>query len=289
MSRDEKSPLATAREFPETRPLKAPFATLRDSAVNALRQRDGKCGLILAFGVAASLVGAVVVLSLILIGPARSLPATCADDDAILTTALCQPTFSDYRLFDALYGRMSREVAQGYLISWPTSLATRYMADSAMWHGAQQNVSVQRPIAYNVLSALVGNEPLPDGATSWCTLHVAWTSLGLAALPGTLDENLLYHNITLANCPQVHVLATAAVPDCATSRAALEDGQTDVRDVRHQLCARGFGTTVAMLGSPPDELLALLSRSRAGLSLDADIDSLAANLRRALARQRRRS
>ena len=283
---DEKSPLAAAREFPETRPLKGPFATARDSAVNMLRQRVGKCGTIMTFAAAASLVGAVIVI-LVLVGPARS-SATCADDAAVSYAALCVPAFFDYRLIDALYGRLPREVAEGYLTSWPTSLATRYMADSAMWHGPQPNASVARPIAYNVLSALVDNEPLPSGATSWCTLHIAWTSLGLSTLPGSLEEMLLYHNLTVVNCPHVHVLASAPVLSCASSRATLEDGQAHVRTMRHELCSRGYATSV-MLGLPPDEILALLSRSRAGLSYDADVDALAINLRRARSNARRRS
>ena len=278
----EKSPLTPVepapRQFPEERPLKGPFAYARDASINIVRQRIGRCGIVMAFVMVAIMVGIVIVILV-------AVPTTaCTDDAADLTNALCTPTFSEYRLIDAIYGRLSRQAAEGYLTSWPTSLATRYMADSAMWHGPQSNATITHPISYPVLASLVANEHLPDGSSGWCTFHlqVADGRLGGSVTPstqrGSLDELLLSHNITHTNCARVHVLAAASVPNCVTSRLALEESQLHVRTARYELCTRGFATEVR-LGAPPDQTLAVLSRSRAGLSLDADVDALAANLR----------
>ena len=152
----EKSPLAS--DYPEPRPLKTWAAYVRDSLTNIFKARVGRCGLIsmvLLFGV---LICGLVMLALGLRAPQD---ATCRLDVSV--EGLCVEAFSDYQLLDALNGRLPQTTAQSYLQSWPTSLATRYMADSAMYRGRANNTATPQA-SYPTLARLVHANPAVSDA-----------------------------------------------------------------------------------------------------------------------------
>ena len=293
----EKSPLAS--DYPEPRPLKTWAAYVRDSLTNIFKARVGRCGLIsmvLLFGV---LICGLVMLALGLRAPQD---ATCRLDVSV--EGLCVEAFSDYQLLDALNGRLPQTTAQSYLQSWPTSLATRYMADSAMYRGRANNTATPQA-SYPTLARLVQNEPVPSGSDSWCVVHVRVAGSDATRRAdfarGDVAQLMVRHNFTQRACENgVHILASAAVPHCArasnglmnsaspaaaTAVAAMAESEAHVRAVRSEICARGYATTM-LLGLTPDEIVALLCRSRAGLSLDPEMDGLVASVRAQHVRRR---
>lgn len=283
MSLSERAPLAissseTAREFPEARPLNRPFAYLRDAWANAAKHRLGRCGYVMLCIIWLAMLLGLAGLVFILVNPGP--PTACLQADAAAVgTSICTPAYVGYELVEALHGQLPREKAETYLRSWPTSLATRYMADTAMYRWqlqANATSSAFSRVSSSVLAKLVASEPVPAGAATWCAVHLGSEASGAE---GQLGAVLARRNASVAQCPTVTLLASAAVTGC--SPAALHASQARVQSARTELCSRGYATAVH-LGGSPDATVALLSRARSSLSLDAAIDELVAGVRAAL-------
>ena len=106
MASSERSPLAggSDREYPE-RPLKTPFAYVRDSCASLAKHRAGKTGLAVAVGGSVAALLIVTILVMILeSGPAPAARTAClADASESEADAICTPTFANCRVRLARY------------------------------------------------------------------------------------------------------------------------------------------------------------------------------------------
>jgi len=269
---DEKSPLSTEREFPEDKPLVGWAASSRDFVVNLSTSRLGRFALVIGTG---TCIGILSVIVLMVIRGIWAQTPTCALADVDGT--LCTSEYASYQLLSALNGRLTRAAADQHLEAWPTSIATRYMSDTAMYRGGATSASPSAELDMPVLARLVRAEPVPDDSHAHhfsehcCAVHVRVADVWAREKPEKTLERMGALGMTPGVCEHLYLLVNAVAPNC-------DDESLDyVRSLRAEICADGFATTVH-LSPTPDETLAMLARARTGLSSDTQLSTLASNL-----------
>ena len=280
---------AAERSYPEERPLIGAAAYARDT-LTLLNERRRT----ILFVLAAALLFLGIVIAAQVHGDAiadsmNGRVMQGCDHAPDCGEALCASQYSNYTMIAALNGRLSQAAAQSYLTSFPTSLATRYMADTAMY---RWRLNTTAAVSFDVLSRLVQSEPLPERtATNWCVVHLAMEDHehGTAHIAHeaskTLAARLATQGITPKACgDRIHLVSAAQIPECtsAAAHATLAACEAYIHSVHAEVCSLGFATTMRIGLDGPDATLALLSRSKASLSSDAELEQLAVGVRMSL-------